>query len=141
MVYHGDGLATEGQSIFRAMQVDEQASLTEAESVARQLGILFRASGATTPRDSLLSPDGNPKPWAACRRPETVMYITANGNCLPCCFSPFTTRSYNELVLGNAFRTSLSEIWHGTAYRRFRAAQQSDDPPDACDRCGVCWSL
>jgi radical SAM protein with 4Fe4S-binding SPASM domain len=69
------------------------------------------------------------------------MYITANGNVLPCCFSPFTARDYSGLILGNAFETPLAEIWQGMAYRRLRAALQSADPPDACDRCGVCWSL
>jgi MoaA/NifB/PqqE/SkfB family radical SAM enzyme len=141
MVYHGDGLAQEAQSIFRAMQAAEEALLAEAEMVAEQLGILFRASGAATPRDSLLSPDENPWPWTRCRRPESVMYITANGNCLPCCLSPFTARHYDGLILGNAFRTPLIEIWNGDAYRRFRTAQQTDDPPEACDRCGIYWSL
>jgi MoaA/NifB/PqqE/SkfB family radical SAM enzyme len=141
MVYHGDGLAREAQSIFRAMQTAEEALLAEAEGVAEQLGILFRASGATTPRDSLLSSDGNPRPWTRCRRPESVMYITANGNCLPCCLSPFTTRHYEGLILGNAFHTPLIRIWNGAAYRSFRAARRTDDPPEACDRCGICWSL
>jgi MoaA/NifB/PqqE/SkfB family radical SAM enzyme len=129
MVYHGEGLA------------HEEALLAEAETVAEQLGILFRASGATTPRDSLLSSGENPRPWTLCRRPESVMYITANGNCLPCCLSPFTARDYDGLILGNAFQTPLIEIWNGDAYRRFRAARLTAEPPEACDRCGVCWSL
>jgi radical SAM protein with 4Fe4S-binding SPASM domain len=141
MVYHGDGLALEAQSIFRAMQAAEEALLAEAEREAQQLGVIFRASGATTPRDSLLSSDGNPRPWTLCHRPESVMYITANGNCLPCCLSPFTARNYGELILGNAFQTPLIEIWNGDAYRRFRAARQTQEPPEACDRCGIRWSL
>jgi MoaA/NifB/PqqE/SkfB family radical SAM enzyme len=141
LVYYGQGLAQQEQSPFRAMQAAEEALLQEAEALAEELGITFRASGATSPRDSLASPDGNRRPWAQCRRPRTLAYITANGNVLPCCFSPFTTRDYPGLILGNAFEISLAEVWHGATYQRFRAAQQSDDPPDACDRCGVCWSL
>jgi radical SAM protein with 4Fe4S-binding SPASM domain len=69
------------------------------------------------------------------------MYISANGNVLPCCLSPFTTRDYDGLILGNAFQASLAEIWNSAAYRRFRTALQSDTPWESCDRCGVLWSL
>jgi MoaA/NifB/PqqE/SkfB family radical SAM enzyme len=141
MVYHGHGLAREEQSIFRSMRAAEDAFLAEAETEAEHLGIAFRASGATTPRSSLLSSDGDEKPWAQCRRPSSLMYISANGNVLPCCLSPFTTRDYEGLILGDAFRTSLSEIWNGAAYHRFRAALQSTSPWESCDRCGVLWSL
>lgn len=141
LVYHGKGLAVKEQSLFRAMQAAEQERLAEAESLAEDLGIIFRASGATTPRESLLSPDGNRRPWSQCRRPSSLIYITANGNVLPCCFSPFTTHDYPSLLLGNAFETPLLEIWNGAAYRRFRAALGTDSPPEACDRCGACWSL
>jgi MoaA/NifB/PqqE/SkfB family radical SAM enzyme len=141
MVYHGHGLAQEAQSVFRAMQAAEEALLTEAEVLAEELDIQFRASGATTPRDSLLSPDGHERPWAECRRPRTLMYISANGNVLPCCLSPFTTRDYPGLVLGNAFQMPLAKIWNGESYRKFRAALDSDSPWESCDRCGVLWSL
>jgi radical SAM protein with 4Fe4S-binding SPASM domain len=141
LVYYGRGMAREGQSLFRAMQAAEESLVAEAEALARQWGILFRASGATTPRASLMSPDGDPKPWSHCRRPSSLMYISANGNVLPCCFSPFTTSDYEGLILGNAFQAPLAEIWNGTRYRTFRAALQSETPWESCDRCGVCWSL
>lgn len=141
MVYHGGGLAQEEQAVFRALQDTEEGLLAEAEKLAQQYGILFRASGATTPRGSLLSSDGDPRPWSNCRRPTSLMYISANGNVLPCCLSPFTTRDYGNLILGNAFEASLETVWNGAAYRRFRAALQSDAPWESCDRCGVRWSL
>jgi radical SAM protein with 4Fe4S-binding SPASM domain len=141
LVYYGQGLARQEQSLFRAMHEAEESWLLKAEALAVELDITFRASGATTPRDSLLSPDGKRRPWSRCRRPQSLIYVTANGNVLPCCFSPFTTCNYPGLILGNAFETPLAEIWNGVAYERFRAALQSDAPPDSCDRCGVCWSL
>jgi MoaA/NifB/PqqE/SkfB family radical SAM enzyme len=141
LVYYGQGLAVSEQSLFRAMHAAEQLLLAEAESLAEELGITFRASGATTPRESLLGSDGNRRPWSQCRRPSSLIYVTANGNVLPCCFSPFTARDYPGLILGNAFETPLLEIWNGAAYREFRAALQTDAPPAACDRCGACWSL
>ena len=67
--------------------------------------------------------------------------ITAPGHVLPCCHSPFTTRDYDGLILGNAFQASLAEIWNGDLYRQFRAALQTDTPWESCDRCGVIWSL
>jgi MoaA/NifB/PqqE/SkfB family radical SAM enzyme len=141
LVFYGQGLAQEAQSLFRALQDDEDAQLREAETLADGLGISFRASGAASPRKSLTAPGGRQRPWARCRRSLSLMYITANGHVLPCCFSPFTTRDYAGLILGNAFRAPLVEIWSGAAYRNFRAALQSDTPPESCDRCGVCWSL
>ena len=141
LVYHGQGMARYEQALFRAMQATEEALLGEAEALAGQLGILFRASGATGPRDSLMPLDGDRRPWAQCRRPYKLMYVSANGNVLPCCLSPFTTHDYEGLILGNVFQASLAEIWNGAAYRRFRAALQTDTPWESCDRCGVCWSL
>jgi MoaA/NifB/PqqE/SkfB family radical SAM enzyme len=141
LVYYGLGLAQREQSLFRAVQTAEEQLLAEAEALAQQWGILFRASGATTPHNSLMSSDGDPRPWSRCCRPSSLMYISANGNVLPCCFSPFTTRDYSRLILGNALRAPLSTIWNGERYRCFRAALQTDSPPESCDRCGVCWSL
>jgi MoaA/NifB/PqqE/SkfB family radical SAM enzyme len=141
LVFYGQGLALQEQSLFRAMQAAEETQLKEAEALAKDLGISFRASGATSPRESLLSPDGNRRPWSRCRRPVSLTYVTANGNILPCCFSPFTTHDYTGLILGNAFQTPLLDIWNGAAYGQFRAALQTDAPPETCNRCGVCWSL
>jgi MoaA/NifB/PqqE/SkfB family radical SAM enzyme len=141
LVYHGHGLARKEQAIFRAMQAAEEALLAEAEALAEQYGIRFGASGATTPRESLLSQNGDPRPWSQCWRPSRLMYISANGNVLPCCLSPFTTRDYQGLILGNAFQTPLNVIWTAGPYQRFRASLQTDTPWECCDRCGVCWSL
>ena len=141
LVYHGQGMAQQEQALYRAMQAAEEKFLGEAEALAEQLNITFQASGATTPRDSLMSSDGDRRPWAQCRRPSSLMYISANGNVLPCCLSPFTTRDYEGLILGNAFQVPLAEIWNGAVYQQFRAALQSDTPWESCDRCGIAWSL
>jgi radical SAM protein with 4Fe4S-binding SPASM domain len=141
LVYYGEGLALQQQSLFRSMRAAEESLLNEAEALAEALGVSFRASGATSPRKSLLSSDGDHRPWSRCRRPSSLMYISANGNVLPCCFSPYTTRDYQGLILGNAFQQPLVDIWHGAAYERFRSALESDSPWESCDRCGVYWSL
>jgi radical SAM protein with 4Fe4S-binding SPASM domain len=141
LVFYGQGLARQEQSLFRAMQAAEQALLEQAEGLAQALGLRFCASGSVSPHASLLSPDGDPRPWSRCRRPWSLIYVTANGNVLPCCFSPFSTRDYPGLILGNVFQQPLAEIWNGAAYRRFRTALSSDAPPEPCGRCGVSWSL
>jgi radical SAM protein with 4Fe4S-binding SPASM domain len=43
--------------------------------------------------------------------------ISANGDVVPCCI----LQDRPTAVLGNVHSTSLSEIWYGAAYRRFRA--------------------
>jgi MoaA/NifB/PqqE/SkfB family radical SAM enzyme len=141
LVFHGHGLARREQSLFRSLKAAEEALLKQAEGLAAAWCIRFRASGSTSPHASLASSDGNRRPWSQCRRPETLMYITANGNVLPCCISPFSTRDYAGLVLGNAFGTRLADIWNGPAYRTFRAALNSDTPCESCQGCGVSWSL
>jgi radical SAM protein with 4Fe4S-binding SPASM domain len=69
------------------------------------------------------------------------MYITANGNVLPCCISPFSTVDYASIILGNVFKDPLAEIWSGARYRNFRKQHQTETPPKCCRGCGVYWSL
>ena len=101
----------------------------------------LRASGATSPRRSVAASEGEQRPWSACLRPWTTAYVTANGNCLPCCIAPFATGDYDSLLLGNTFAQDFASIWNGEPYRRWRAALMSDAPPAACRGCGACWSL
>jgi len=115
--------------------------LREAETLAQQSGIVFKASGATTPLQSLNDTAPDQRPWAGCQRPWTLSYVTANGNVLPCCISPWTTKSYRNLVLGNAFTTSFGQIWNGERYQQFRQDFETDCAPDPCHGCGWLWSF
>ena len=81
------------------------------------------------------------RPWAGCQRPWGLSYVTANGNVLPCCVSPWVAKDYSGLVLGNAFEERFDEIWNGDRYQRFRADFESDTPPDPCRGCGRLWSI
>jgi radical SAM protein with 4Fe4S-binding SPASM domain len=143
LVYFGEdaiGLARPDQGLFERLTREEQGHLDTATELARSLGIGFNASGATEPGESLArKADSNP--WSLCRRPWTVMYITANGRALPCCIAPFSQRGYESYTLGNATQETLREIWNGPAYREFRAALHSDAPPKCCANCGLRWSL
>ena len=141
LVWNGLGLATRANSLHRALVERERGLLAEAEARARAAGIALSASGLSTPLASLADGPSGARPWAGCQRPWTLAYVTANGNVLPCCISPWVARDYAGLVLGNAFAEPLEVIWNGERYRRFRARFESDVAPDPCRGCGRLWSL
>jgi len=135
------GHARPDQALFENMSRDEACYLEEAEALAKSLGITFSASGAASEPAMSLKRHDHGSPWSLCRRPWTVMYITANGRALPCCIAPFAQLGYEHYTLGDATQQSLRAIWNGKAYRSFRTALLSDTPPSACANCGLRWSL
>lgn len=136
----GQGFARADQALFGAVDEEEMRLIAEAHRIADELGVVFHASGAASPEQSLMPKDAG-QPWSLCRRPWTLMYITANGNVLPCCIAPFAERDYSSLVLGNVFERPLMEVWNDYLYQKFRTELQSESPPSACKNCGVRWSL
>jgi MoaA/NifB/PqqE/SkfB family radical SAM enzyme len=136
------GMARQELRIFDAALDRQEAIIAKCEVLSEQLGIAFRASGARTARDSLAAQrSAQAAPWRACLRPWTTAYVTANGNCLPCCISPFATHDYASLILGNLFERPFAEIWNEVSYQEFRTRLLSTQPHDACAGCGVFWSL
>ena len=101
----------------------------------------MRASGLTSPLASLRGSDDEARPWSGCQRPWTLAYVTANGNVLPCCISPWVARDYAGLILGNAFGERFEEIWDGARYQQFRTQFETATPPDPCRGCGRLWSI
>jgi MoaA/NifB/PqqE/SkfB family radical SAM enzyme len=144
LVFFGEdaiGMARPDQALYEQTSREEAAYLDRAADIAASLGITFSASGgASEPGMSLKRNDGG-SPWSMCRRPWTVMYITANGRALPCCIAPFSQRGYENYTLGDATQQTLREIWTGEAYRDFRRSLLSDKPAAACANCGLRWSL
>jgi len=136
----GQGLARSQSALFERVDAAEAEAIREAEQLAAGLGIAFNASGATEPGTSLRKKEAD-RPWTLCRRPWTLMYFTAHGRALPCCIAPFSMRGYDSFTLGDATQQNLREIWNGERYQRFRQALLSDKPPDACENCGLRWSL
>jgi len=136
----GQGLARPESALFAGGGDEEGHLVREAEALAEALGISFNASGATDPAGSL-TPQDEPRPWSPCRRPWTLMYVTAHGRAIPCCIAPFSMRGYDSFTLGDATQQSLREIWNGPRYQDFRGALLSDRPPTACAGCGLRWSL
>jgi MoaA/NifB/PqqE/SkfB family radical SAM enzyme len=136
------GMARIDHGIFGQDFQEQEKVIAECEALSIELGVEFRAAGARDPRNSLAAArPADARPWQACRRPWTTAYVTANGNCLPCCISPFATHDYESLILGNLFEQPFAEIWNDYLYRRFRTDFLSENPHKACAGCGVYWSL
>jgi radical SAM protein with 4Fe4S-binding SPASM domain len=135
------GKARPDQALYEQLSHDEASYIEHATALAASLGITFSASGAASEPGMSLKRSDDGTPWALCRRPWTVMYITANGRALPCCIAPFSQRGYENYTLGDATQQSLREIWSGPAYQAFRRSLQSDKPPASCANCGLRWSL
>jgi MoaA/NifB/PqqE/SkfB family radical SAM enzyme len=141
MVFSDIGLAVEEQSIFRGYREEAERIIAEAEALAERLGVTFRGSGAVSPRESIVNRTEEAEPWRGCTRPLRLVYITANGNALPCCIAPFTGVPYGDIILGNYIRDGVEAVWHGQAYETFRRRLYSADPNEACRNCGIGWSL
>jgi len=147
MVYYLDsaappGLMEAGHALFDDFDERADRIIAEAEIIADEVGVTLRASGATDPRRSLEAAHRHsPRPWSACLRPWTTAYVTANGNCLPCCISPFATTDYDSLKMGNLLERPFAEIWNDEHYQQWRTELLSDQPPNPCRGCGVHWSL
>ncbi len=144
LVYFQD---SEGYGLSQATKTLQGATdgssglIMESQDMAARLGIQFNASGLSGPVESLRGEADAKLPWRKCYRPSTLMYITANGNVLPCCISPFSSADYVSIILGNVFKDPLAEIWFGSRYRNFRKQHQSVTPPKCCRGCGAQWSL
>jgi len=135
------GMARPDQALYEQLSREEAGHIDRAAAMANSLGVAFSASGAASEPGMSLKRSDSGSPWSLCRRPWTVMYITANGRALPCCIAPFSQRGYENYTLGDATQQTLREIWNGQAYRDFRKALMSDVPPAACTNCGLRWSL
>jgi MoaA/NifB/PqqE/SkfB family radical SAM enzyme len=136
------GLARDDLAIFGKDDDAEERIIEECMQLSSELGINFQASGGRDPVNSLAAArPADYAPWQACMRPWTTAYVTANGNCLPCCISPFATDDYESLILGNIFERPFSEIWNESLYQEFRTNLLSEHPNQACASCGVYWSL
>ena len=136
------GMARQNEAIFGAHLDLQEEVVAECETLSAELGVGFLASGAREARSSLAAArEADFAPWQVCMRPWTTAYVTANGNCLPCCISPFATSDYESLIMGNLFEWPFSEIWNNSYYQDWRKDLLSDSPHKACAGCGVYWSL
>jgi radical SAM protein with 4Fe4S-binding SPASM domain len=97
-----------------------------ARDVARALGIELRLPKLEASPPPEVGAPGCDWPWRS-------TYVTHTGRVQPCCMIMGGDRA----VLGNLTETSFGDIWHGAAYRAFRAALLSPTPPDVCRGCAM----
>jgi MoaA/NifB/PqqE/SkfB family radical SAM enzyme len=135
-----NSLARAESALFEHTTAREEALIEEAATIAKELGVTFSASGAVDPGESIKMQRSD-SPWSLCRRPWSLMYITANGRVLPCCIAPFSMKGYGAFTLGDATQSTLREIWNGPEYQNFREGLLTSSPPPACTNCGLRWSL
>lgn len=141
LVHSGRGLATGEQAVWGRAAAADRAAVAEALRLADELGVALRGAGELGPAELVDRRRAGEAPWRGCFRPWRLMYVTANGNVLPCCIAPFTAAPYAGIVMGNLQRQSVAEVWDGAAYRDWRRAMLAGAPPAACKGCGVEWSL
>jgi radical SAM protein with 4Fe4S-binding SPASM domain len=135
------GLARENMAIYKNPPPKVMDIIEECQDLATDLDITLNSSGDSTPIDSLTKKEISKYPWQNCLRPWNLSYITANGNVLPCCISPFTGFEYEDLIMGNVFKNRFKDIWNSEKYRMLRNRLLSTTPPQYCIRCGDSWSL
>jgi len=100
----------------------------EAREAARRAGVELRLP-RTRPRPH---PAGTPGP-KRCDWPWRGPYVSFDGRVMPCCMISTPDRA----ELGALGERPLAEIWNGPAYRTFRDALASDEPPAVCRSCAV----
>ena len=115
--------------------------LETSQILSEQLKIRFNASGLCQPVDSVRTKSETETPWRQCYRPHTLMYITANGDVLPCCIAPFSATDYSSIIMGNVYQSKMETIWTGSRYIEFRKRLQTETPANCCRGCGILWSL
>jgi radical SAM protein with 4Fe4S-binding SPASM domain len=83
----------------------------------------------------LEEPERAPRPpgTPGCHWPSESAYVTHEGRVQPCCMVMGADRAF----LGDTREEPFGDIWKGSAYTSFRAALETDDPPDVCRGCSL----
>ena len=71
------------QALYEQLSREEASHIERAADIAASLGVTFSASGAASEPGMSFKRSVSGSPWTLCRRPWTVMYITANGRAFP----------------------------------------------------------
>lgn len=90
---------------------------------ARAIGITLNA-----PDLEMIAKTDAPR---VCMWPFDSMYITSDGNIMPCCINI----EENEYIMGNLFQHPWETVWGCSAYESFRDKLLSVNPPSCCTEC------
>jgi radical SAM protein with 4Fe4S-binding SPASM domain len=111
----------ESEALFadEATATDAHAVFGRAAERAREHGLHLRL------------PDLEESGTGWCSWPWDGAYVTHRGDVQPCCMVMGSDRA----TLGRLRERPFPEIWQDEAYRRFRRALLSPEPPDVCAGC------
>ncbi|MBS1189739.1 MAG: radical protein [Rhodocyclaceae bacterium] len=98
----------------------------EARRRAKRLAVDLRLPPLTRPEPKPPHPLG-------CDWPHRGAYLSYRGEAMPCCM----VSTPDRLNLGDMAKESVVKVWNGPAYREFRTALASGEPPEICRGCGI----
>jgi radical SAM protein with 4Fe4S-binding SPASM domain len=111
---------------------ESEALFADGETAAAARSVFSRAAARARDRGlELRLPDLQGTATGSCSWPWDGAYVTHRGHVQPCCMVMGSDRA----TLGRLAEAPFTEIWHGEAYRRFRRALLTSDPPDVCAGC------
>jgi MoaA/NifB/PqqE/SkfB family radical SAM enzyme len=114
------------ESLLEADAEHVDAAFAAAREVAHELGIDLRLPPLTASEPRRNSGHG-------CDWPRRGAYLSFRGDAMPCCMVSTPDRAN----LGNMAEQGVERVWNGLAYRSFRAALDSDKPPEICRGCAI----
>ncbi|MGE5468801.1 MAG: SPASM domain-containing protein [Ignavibacteria bacterium] len=114
------------ESLLDADASHVAAAFGTARRRAEELGVDLRLPPLTAaePRRN----EGHGCDW-----PRRGAYLSYRGDAMPCCMVSTPDRAN----LGNMTQQGVDTVWNGPAYRAFRSALESDEPPAVCRGCAI----
>jgi len=101
------------------------AAFAAARSAATRLGVELRLPPLTAAEPRRSAP--------GCDWPRRGAYLSWRGEAMPCCMVSTPDRAN----LGNMAQQGVDAVWNGLAYRSFRSALASSEPPEVCRGCAL----
>jgi len=115
------------EALWAARNSEAEQLFAASAALADELAIDLRLPRLQAP-PSVPRAEGAP----GCHWPFEAAYVTHDSKVQPCCMVMGSDRA----VLGQAGR-GFAEVWNGKAYREFRAALLTDEPPEVCVGCSL----
>jgi radical SAM protein with 4Fe4S-binding SPASM domain len=105
-----------------------EAAFGQARAEAGRLGVPLRLPSIGVPRHADDVPGRT-----RCDSPWRSAYVSHDGQAMPCCMVATPDRA----SFGNMAEEGVAAVWGNDAYRSFRDALESAEPPDVCRGCAV----
>ena len=115
------------EALWADSNPDAERLFAAARAVAEERGIELRLPRLKEPPAARV--DGAP----GCHWPFEAAYVTHDARVQPCCMVMGSDRA----VLGEVAEGGFARVWAGDAYRDFRGALLTDEPPEVCAGCSL----